>query len=126
MEGRIRVLLVDDDELFMESVKTLLVDDARIEVVGHAADGARAIALAEELTPDLVLMDIAMPGVDGVEATRRIADCCPTAHIVMLTASQGRSDEEASGEAGAIGYLHKDELHSPHVADKLLALVELS
>lgn len=126
MPGPVRVLVVDDDVLFTESVVTLLGDDDRIEFVGRASDGAEAVTMAEELSPDLVLMDIAMPGVDGVEATRRVRECCPTARIVMLTASTGRSDEEASGEAGAIGYLHKAELDSPHVADRLLALVALS
>jgi DNA-binding NarL/FixJ family response regulator len=118
------VLLVDDDRVFAEGVATLLGGDERLEVVGIARDGGEAITLAETLQPDLVLMDIAMPGVDGVEATRRIGACCPGARIVMLTASSGRSDAEASGEAGAIGYLHKDALGSPHVADALLALVE--
>lgn len=126
MAGAIRVLIVDDDRLFAESAATMLGADARLEVVGIASDGAEAVSVAEDLQPDLVLMDIAMPNVDGVEATRRIGSCCPGARIVMLTASSGRSDQEASGEAGAIGYLQKDELDSPHVADSLVALVEYS
>ncbi len=118
------MLLADDDRLFAESVAAMLVGDERLDVVGIATDGREAVDLASSLQPDLVLMDIAMPVVDGVEATRRIAACCPGARIVMLTASSGRSDEEASGEAGAVGYLRKDDLGDPHVADKLLALVE--
>jgi DNA-binding NarL/FixJ family response regulator len=124
--GRTRVLLVDDDRLFAESVAARLGDDGRMDVIGIAADGGEAIALAEELEPDLVLMDIAMPGLDGVEATREIVRRSPSTRVVMLTASEGRSDAEMSGDAGAIGYLHKSELDSPHVADSLLALVELT
>jgi DNA-binding NarL/FixJ family response regulator len=120
------VLLVDDDRLFAESVAARLSDDGRMDVVGIAADGAEAIALASALEPDLVLMYIAMPGLDGVAATREIVGRSPSTRVVMLTASTGRSDEEMSDEAGAIGYLHKHELDSPNVADSLLALVELT
>jgi len=120
------VLLVDDDRLFAESVAARLSDDGRMDVVGIAADGAEAIELAATLEPDLVLMDIAMPGLDGVAATREIVGRSPATRVVMLTASTGRSDEEMSDEAGAIGYLHKHELDSPNVADSLLALVELT
>ena len=126
MAARTRVLLVDDDRLFAESVAARLGDDGRMDVVGIAADGAEAIELAAELEPDLVLMDIAMPGLDGVAATREIVSRSPSTRVVMLTASEGRSDEEMSGDAGAIGYLHKHELDSPNVADSLLALVELT
>ena len=126
MTGRTGVLLVDDDRLFAESVAARLGDDGRMDVLGIAADGAEAISLAAQLEPDLVLMDIAMPGLDGVAATREIVRRSPSTRVVMLTASEGRSDEEMSGDAGAIGYLHKSELDSPHVADSLLALVELT
>lgn len=124
--GPTRVLLVDDDRLFAESVAVTLGRDGRIAVVGIAGDGAEAIDLAERLEPDLVLMDIAMPGLDGIAATRTIRERSPATRVVMLTASTGRSDEEVSGEAGAIGYLRKSELDSPRVADALLALVELT
>jgi len=121
-----RVLLVDDHELFVESAKAVLADDDRFEIVGVAATGPEAVRLAGELAPDLVLMDIGLPGMDGVEATREIRDCCPAARVVMLTGRSGRTEEEGSGQAGAIGYLSKDELASPHLADSLHALVELS
>ena len=120
------MLLVDDDRLFAESVAARLAEDGRMDVVGIAADGAEAIDLTSELEPDLVLMDIAMPGLDGVSATREIVGRSPSTRVVMLTASTWRSDEEQSGEAGAIGYLRKGELDSPRVADRLLALVELT
>jgi DNA-binding NarL/FixJ family response regulator len=124
--GPTRVLLVDDDRLFAESVAVALGRDGRIDVVGIAADGTEAIDLAERLMPDLVLMDIAMPGLDGIAATRTIRERSPATRVVMLTASTGRSDEDVSGAAGAIGYLRKSELNSPRVADALLALVELT
>ena len=121
-----RVLLVDDSAAFAESARAVLAADDRIEVVGVAGDGAEAVELAEQLRPDLVLMDIEMPRLDGVEATRAIRDRCPTAHVVMLTGRHERDDEIGSGEAGAVGFLHKEQLGSPHLADELLALVELS
>jgi DNA-binding NarL/FixJ family response regulator len=121
-----RVLLVDDHELFVESAKAVLDADLRFDVVGVATNGGDAVDLAAELDPDLVLMDIGMPGMDGVEATREIRRCCPGARVVMLTGRSGRTEEEGSGEAGAIGYLSKHELTSPHLADSLHALVELS
>ena len=120
------MLLVDDDRLFAESVAARLGEDGRMDVVAIAADGAEAIDLASQLAPDLVLMDIAMPGLDGVAATREIVGRSPSTRVVMLTASTGRSDEEMSDAAGAIGFLRKSELDSPRVADSLLALVELS
>jgi len=123
---RTRVLLVDDHELFAESARTTLGADERVDIVGTARDGREAVELAERLAPDLVLMDIGLPGVDGIEATRAIHACCPSARIVMLTGRTGRADEEGAERAGAIGYLHKDELGSPHLVDSLLALVDLS
>jgi DNA-binding NarL/FixJ family response regulator len=122
----VRVLLVDDSAEFAESARALLAADARIEVVGIARDGDEAIALATELQPDLVLMDIEMPRLNGVEATRAIRDCCPSSHVVMLTGRHERADELGSGEAGAVGFLHKEQLGSPRLADELLALVELA
>jgi DNA-binding NarL/FixJ family response regulator len=121
-----RVLLVDDSREFAESVDTLLAHDPRLEVVGIANDGDEAVGLAASLQPDLVLMDIEMPRVDGVAATRAIRDCCPGARVVMLTGRRERGDEVDSEWAGAVGFLHKDELASPHLADSLLALVRLS
>ena len=121
-----RVLVVDDSRTFAETVDTLLADDPRIEVVGIAEDGDEAVGLAERLQPDLVLMDIEMPRLDGVAATREIRERCPGARVVMLTGRRERSDELDSEWAGAVGFLRKDELASPHLADSLLALVRLS
>lgn len=126
MEAPVRVLLVDDSAEFAESARAVLAADARIEVVGVAADGDEALDLAEQLRPDLVLMDIEMPRVNGVDATRAIRDRCPDSQVVMLTGRRERDDEVGSGEAGAVGFLHKDQLGSPRLADELLALVALS
>jgi two-component system, NarL family, response regulator LiaR len=124
--ARTRVLLVDDEGVFAESAAAILSADERIEIVGVASDGEEAVELASELAPDLVLMDIGLPKVDGVAATRAIRQRCPDSQVVMLTGRRGRSEEESADAAGAIGYLHKDELGSPHLADSLLALVELT
>ncbi len=126
MGDPIRIMLVDDSAEFAETARAVLAADERIEVVGVAADGVEAVTLAEELQPDLVLMDVEMPRVGGVEATRAIRDCCPTSLVVMLTGRHERADELGSGEAGAIGFLHKEQLASPRLADELLALVELA
>lgn len=126
MEAPVRVLLVDDSAEFAESARAVLAADDRIEVVGVAGDGAEALDLAEQLRPDLVLMDIEMPRVNGVDATRAIRDRCPASQVVMLTGRRERDDEVGSGEAGAVGFLHKDQLGSPRLADELLALVALS
>ncbi len=103
----IRVLLVDDHALFREGLGMIISGQADMLVVGEAGDGLEAAVKAAELKPDLVLMDIQMPGVDGIEAARRIKKEVPAATIVMLTV---RDDEEKLFEAlkmGAQGYLLK-------------------
>jgi DNA-binding NarL/FixJ family response regulator len=121
-----RVLLVDDDELFLASATELLSADERVEVVAAAHDGQEAIACVERVAPDLVLMDIAMPALDGVAATRAIHARRPDLPVVMLTVHRGRAEADAAAEAGAIGYLQKEDLTSPHFADSLLKLIEFS
>jgi len=104
---RIRVMLVDDHALFRKGVASLLAACPDIEVVGEADDGAQALAKVADLMPDLILMDIQMPGMDGLEAARRIKAEHPYAKIVMLTvAEEDRSLFEAI-KAGAQGYLLK-------------------
>lgn len=105
--GRIRVLLVDDHALFREGLAGILNAQPDFQVIGEASDGLEAIIKARELAPDLILMDIGMPGIDGLEATRRIKHELPAVTIVMLTVSD---DEERLFEAiknGAQGYLVK-------------------
>jgi DNA-binding NarL/FixJ family response regulator len=125
-EAAMRVLLVDDDELFLASATDVLGADERVEIVGAARDGGEAVELVQRTRPDLVLMDIGLPALDGVQATRAIPARLPDLPVVMLTGRTGRDEEEASAEAGAIGYLSKTELGSRHFADSLLALVRLS
>lgn len=122
----LRVLLVEDDEGFAESVRAVISADRRFELVGWARDGGEAVEASERLNPDLVLVDIGLPTMDGVTATLEIRKCCPAARIVMLTGSSDREDFERAEQAGAIGYVAKEELGSPELADSLLALVEMS
>ena len=115
-----RILLADDHALFRDGVASLLASWGH-EVVGQVADGTAAVALAERLRPDLVLMDVAMPGGGGLEATRRLAAVAPEVAIVMLTASEGVDDLFAAIKAGARGYLLKN-LESPELRGMLEAV----
>lgn len=112
----IRVLLVDDHALFREGLGMIIASQPDLLVVGEASDGLEASIKAAALKPDLVLMDIQMPGMDGIEATRRIKKEVPTATIVMLTV---RDDEEKLFDAiksGAQGYLLK-QMQSKELID---------
>lgn len=104
----IRVMVVDDHELYRRGLLIVLAQEPDIDVVGEAGDGAGAAALAAELVPDLVLMDVRMPKGGGIEACRRIKDTVPTTRIVMLTASEDESDLYEAVKAGASGYLLKE------------------
>jgi DNA-binding NarL/FixJ family response regulator len=103
----IRVLLVDDHALFRGGVASLLGAERDFEVVGEAADGLRALEMARELMPDVILMDISMPGMNGLEATRRIKAEMPYVSIVILSASDGDHDLFEAVKSGAQGYLLK-------------------
>jgi DNA-binding NarL/FixJ family response regulator len=118
----IRVLIADDQRLFAEGVMNLLGADERIEVVGLAHNGAEATRLAESLRPDVVVMDIGMPGMDGIEATRQIKRRFPETVVMILTASDRPVDVERATEAGAAGYLTKDSASS----DLITAVVEIA
>lgn len=107
-EAPIRVLIADDHPLMRKGLADILADVEGIEVVGAAEDGAAAVALAYALRPDIVLMDISMPGIDGIEATRQLSDMETGARVVMLT-SYSESEKIAEAlAAGAISYLTKD------------------
>jgi DNA-binding NarL/FixJ family response regulator len=118
----ITVLIADDHQLFAEALEAILATDERIEVVGHARDGARAVELAGRLGPDVILMDISMPGMDGIEATEQIragrADAC----VLMLTGSNSRHDVDRARQAGAAGYVTKDRI----AAELVGAIVDLA
>ena len=104
----IRVLIADDHPFPRAGLERLLGSAPDIEVVGSAANGAEAVALAAECLPDVVLMDIEMPELDGIEGTRRILAAQPDVHIVILTSFSDRERIFDALDAGAIGYLLKD------------------
>ena len=104
----LRVLLVDDHQLMRDGLRTLLEMETGISVVGEAADGAAGVSAFEKLVPDVVLMDIRMPVMDGVEATRRIRGKSPDAKILMLTTFDEDELVFEAVRAGARGYLLKD------------------
>jgi DNA-binding NarL/FixJ family response regulator len=106
----IRVLVADDEERFRRVVFALLQDEPDIEVVGHASDGAEAVAVAQELVPDLVLLDVRMPGMHGIEAATAIRRLLPTTKVIMLTASAEEDDVFEALKAGAGGYILKEGL----------------
>jgi DNA-binding NarL/FixJ family response regulator len=108
----IRVLIVDDHRLFAEALEAILAAESRIEIVGRARNGAEALEMVLDLNPDVVLMDISMPVMDGVEATRRIRDARPEACVLMLTGSNAVADVDRSRDAGAAGYVTKDRIAS--------------
>ena len=104
----IRVLVVDDQELFRRGLTMLLGVETDIEVVGEAADGAGAAALAAGSAPDVVLMDVRMPRQSGIEACAAVKEAAPQARIIMLTVSDDEADLYDAVKSGASGYLLKD------------------
>ena len=102
------MLVVDDHALFRDGLVRALKGESDLEIVGEAVDGLDAIERAAELQPDVVLMDVRMPGATGIEATRRIRAAQPSTKIVMLTVSDDEEDLFASVRAGATGYVLKD------------------
>jgi DNA-binding NarL/FixJ family response regulator len=105
-----RVLLVDDQTLFRTGLARLLSEDGRIEIIGQAADGAEAVIQAAKLKPDVVLMDLKMPNVDGIEATRQIIAADPDIRVLILTTFETDNHVIQALKAGASGYVLKDSL----------------
>ena len=104
----IRILLVDDERLVRTGLRMILDGEVDLEVVGEAADGAEALALVDAFEPDVVLMDLRMPRMDGVTATERLATTHPAVRVLVLTTYDTESDILRALEAGARGYLLKD------------------
>jgi DNA-binding NarL/FixJ family response regulator len=103
-----RVLIADDQTLFRAGLARLLNEDERVEVVGQAVDGQDAVKQAAKLKPDVVLMDLKMPGVDGIEATRQIIEADPAIKVLILTTFETDSNVIQALKAGASGYVLKD------------------
>jgi len=112
---RTTVLIVDDERLFVAALELILAADERIEVVGRAVDGREAIALSRDLDPDVVLMDLSMPGIDGFAAIAAIVADASCRRVVVLSGSADPGDVEKARAAGAAGYLLKDR-----IADELI------
>jgi len=119
---RIDVLIADDHSLFAEALEAILGTDRRFKVVGLARDGKEAVQLASSLGPDVVLMDISMPVMDGFEATRRLREHDPEACVLMLTGSNARVDVDKARQSGASGYVTKDRI-AAELIDAILEVV---
>ena len=115
MSRSISVLLADDHELFRQSTRALLESHRLIEVVGEASTGEEAVEKARSLEPEVVVMDISMPELDGLEATRRIRDLGTDASVIALTADAAPESVRSMAAAGVVGYLTKDaaDAHLP-------------
>ena len=121
-ETPLRILIAEDDERLAALVVNTLDGDGRFAVIGRASTGDEAVRMCEEHGPDIVLMDIGMPGRDGIEATRAIHDRDASQHVVIYTGSDEYQDVARADEAGAVGFLHKEALTSPDLADALHVL----
>ncbi|UGY90634.1 response regulator [Streptomyces gobiensis] len=108
MNDRIRVLLVDDHQVVRRGLRTFLEVQDDIEVVGEASDGAEGVARAEELRPDVVLMDVKMPGTHGIEALRRLRELNHPARVLVVTSFTEQRTVVPALRAGAAGYVYKD------------------
>ena len=117
-----RVLIADDHRMFAEALQAILATDQRLEVAGYAGDGGEAVRLALTLRPDVTLMDIAMPIMDGLQATKQIRKQWPTACVLMLTGSNSRTDVDRAREAGAAGYVTKERI----AAELIDAILEIA
>jgi two-component system response regulator NreC len=108
VNSKIRILICDDHTLFVEGIKAMLRGEHSLNIVGEARDGRRAVALVKELKPDVVLMDVSMPDMNGFDATRRVRDFDPEVKVLMLTMHDEEELVARCLEAGAAGYIMKD------------------
>jgi DNA-binding NarL/FixJ family response regulator len=108
--NRVRVVIADDQRLFAEALEAILSTDGRITIVGRAGTGEAAVDLARDEQPDVVLMDIAMPVMDGIAATEAIRRQVPGTRVIVLTGSDAPHDVSRARSAGAAGYVTKDQI----------------
>ena len=106
----IRVLIADDQAPFARMLETLLADDDEVEIIGHARNGAEAVEFADAQEPDVIIMDISMPLMDGLEATRVLREHGSHARVVMLTESDLRADTVRAKRAGADAFVPKTQI----------------
>lgn len=104
---KITVVIADDQTLFREGIKDLLENEGRVQVVGEAADGREALRLVKKLKPNVILLDIKLPHMDGIEATRQIHKDCPATNVLILSGYEDESHVMEAIQAGANGYLSK-------------------
>jgi DNA-binding NarL/FixJ family response regulator len=107
---RVRVLVVDDDDLMTRALAALLESDPTIEYVGRARTGEEALELTASLAPDVVVMDVEMPGIGGLEATRRLSRSGSNAAVLVITGADVEGHVQSARESGALGYLPKADL----------------
>jgi DNA-binding NarL/FixJ family response regulator len=119
----IRVLIADDHRLFAQALEAILATDDRIEVAGHARDGREAVELTRSLHPQVILMDIAMPVMDGFQATKQIITESPGTSVLMLTGSNARADVDRARKSGAAGYVTKDRI-AAELIDAIIEVVD--
>jgi DNA-binding NarL/FixJ family response regulator len=119
----IRVLLVDDEPMFVEAVRALLEADGRVRVVASAVNGAEAVELAGSEHPDVALVDLALPGMDGYEITRRLLAEEPSLRVIAVSGLAQADAEPAAVAAGASGFLLKGALHD-EIADAIVAAAD--
>ena len=118
----VRVLIADDQTLFRVGLARLLEEDERVNIVGQAGDGAEAVKLAGSLKPDVVLMDLKMPNLDGIEATRQIVSAHPGVKVLLLTTFEADNHVIQALKAGASGYILKDS-KPDSIVSSLLAVM---
>lgn len=121
-DARVRVLVVDDQKLFADSLALFLAHEDRIEVVGVAESGQEAIDLALANAADVVLMDLFMPHMDGLEATKRLHSIRPETHVIVLSGLGEDDAAQQAREAGARAYLQKGRIHE-QIVEAILAAV---
>jgi DNA-binding NarL/FixJ family response regulator len=120
--SQLSVVVAEDDDRLAELICSILDADDRFEVIGRAPGGDEAVELVGQLHPDIIVMDIAMPTCDGIEATSMIHELDGDQHIVIYTGSDEYEDIARAEAAGAFGFLHKEALTSPALADALYVL----